>query len=125
MFREIGDREEPLRIGVAADGIRAVLRHAMPEQACDVAIALLAGQLVLAGRTDHFRNLCVPAHAVESVLTTSQGIKQRMVVEGACHPEIFPVTGDTVEIRQNLAHTAEFGAKDPLLLLLTEAVHTK
>src|SRR5262245_55108162 len=76
MLREILGWKKRLTVAVSSDDIRAVARHPLPEEACDIVIALLSGHLVLAGGSNCLWYLSVRMQPIERILSTCERIKQ-------------------------------------------------
>src|SRR6266536_378767 len=76
-----------LAVAVAADDIRTMLRHALPEEAHNVVVALLPCQLVFAGSAYGFRYLRVCVQAVERIFAAGQRVKDGPVVEFLRHTQ--------------------------------------
>ena len=125
VLREALDGKEALVVAVATRDVRAVLSHALPEEGSDVAVACLPAQLVLAGGADRLRDLGVGVQPVQLVLTPSQRIEHRPVVEITREPQVLGVAGDGEEVGQDLVHAAELGLERRLALLLAQPVHAE
>jgi hypothetical protein len=122
MLRELLFGEERLAVAVAAHDVGAVVDDAVPEEGGDVTKLRVAGQLVLAGRADDFRELRVGVQPAQRILAARQRIEDRLVIERMGDAQIVGVAGGRVDIREHLVHAAEFGAEGALLLVLRQAV---
>ena len=111
-----------LAVAVAADDIRTMLRHALPEEARNVVVALLPCQFVFAGCAYGFRYLSVCVQAVERIFAAGQRVKDGPVVEFLRHAQVLRIAGDGVQVCQHLVHAAEFGIERGLLLLIAQTV---
>ena len=116
------DWKEMLAVAVAADDIRTMLRHALPEEARNVVVALLPCQFVFAGCAYGFRYLSVCVQAVERIFAAGQRVKDGPVVEFLRHAQVLRIAGDGVQVCQHLVHAAEFGIERGLLLLIAQTV---
>src|SRR5215471_14101321 len=104
----------------SAGAIRAFAHHFIPEILRDVPIALISRQFVVAGGGDHLRNVCVYVQAFEFVTVSGQWIEELLLVEALCHFKVILLAGYSIEIRENLTHSAKLGAKHTLHMLVAE-----
>src|SRR5215469_17025783 len=100
--------------------IGAFAHHFIPEILRDVPIALISRQFVVAGGGDHLWNVSVYVQAFEFVTVSSQWVEELLLVETLCHFKVILLAGDSIKIRENLAHPAELGAQHTLHMLVAE-----
>src|SRR3989442_1121 len=123
MLRKVFRRKERFAVAVAADYIRSMMRHPFPEEARNVVIALLTGQLIIASRANGLRDLCVCVHPVERVLAARKRVEDPLMIKLSRDAQVLLVAGYSVEVRQHLFHSAEFGVERTLLLLISQPVN--
>ena len=76
-FESVSLGENPFAVAIAADDVRTLVDHRIPEKRCGRFHPIFAGQFVLAHDADEFRNLRVGVQAGKFVLLFRGRIDER------------------------------------------------
>ena len=92
-----------------------------PEVFGDVAVAVLAGQLVASSRADDLRDLRVDVQALQLVPVLGERIEERRLREPVAELEILFLAGGGREVVEHLVHSAVLDLEHALPVRIREA----
>jgi hypothetical protein len=111
-----------LPVAGAARAVGAVQGDLLPEELHQAAIALLAGQLVAAGRPHHLGELGVGVLALQLVASLGEGIEDAGLIEAMRQIGVIPVARQSVDVVEELVHAPELDLEDARHLVVAEPV---